>query len=312
MTSPLYAPVHITTLKRIADSPLAYRHAVEVGRPDADALRLGRAVHVATLEPGAYPDRYIVLGRPSEAKGEEWDAYLDNRAVRLPDAFPRRAGKEYLAWADPFISTGHKVLSPSEWERCREWADYLDATEGREVLTEAQNQTAMDISRAVRSDPASAPLLDASSALIEHTWAADLDGIACEGRIDWYRDGVLLDLKTTRCDLSPSALGRECARYGYHIAMAWYSDAMTSLGYPIERVGLIWVQNVAPYDVAVTWFTPEDLDAGRSAYRALLATLRACRNLDRCPGRYDGQAQMLELPTWADGMPDDPEIGFSD
>jgi len=56
----LIPAVNWSTLKHLARSPLHYKYAVENPRPDTPALRRGRLVHCAVLEPDELLSRYIV------------------------------------------------------------------------------------------------------------------------------------------------------------------------------------------------------------------------------------------------------------
>jgi hypothetical protein len=62
-----------TGLKSMLVSPLAYKHARENGRPDTDALRVGRAVHSAVLEPGTFVERYVCW--PGRRAGKAWEGF---------------------------------------------------------------------------------------------------------------------------------------------------------------------------------------------------------------------------------------------
>lgn len=263
--------VHWSTLKALAESPLAYRWLTEHPREDTPSLLLGRAVHCAILEPDRYPAAYVVAER------------ADGTPIRR-DA------------------------------RTAEYRDFLAAHPGAEILTRADYDQARVMSDAVWADRAASRVLGGSGALIEHrlSWTDAGTGIECAGRIDWYRAGVLLDLKTTRCDLSMHAVGSEVARYSYHAQLAWYADALRAGGVPVETVYVLAVQSVAPHDVGVFVLEAEALEAGRQHYRSLLARLVECRERDAWPGRYDGQIQSLIVPDWAEGMPDDSEINLGD
>ena len=47
--------VNYSTLKAMGKSPLHYQHALTVPRADTPAMRLGRAIHTAVLEPDLFP-----------------------------------------------------------------------------------------------------------------------------------------------------------------------------------------------------------------------------------------------------------------
>ncbi len=68
--------VNFSTLKHMAKSPLAYRHAVDNPRADTASLRLGRYVHALVFEPQNVDASYAVYEHGAR-RGKVWDAYSD-------------------------------------------------------------------------------------------------------------------------------------------------------------------------------------------------------------------------------------------
>jgi hypothetical protein len=66
-----------SSIRRIAKSPAHYKHGAEEGTEDTDALRFGRAAHLAVLEPLAFAAEVIVkpkfTGKGAVAAREEWE-----------------------------------------------------------------------------------------------------------------------------------------------------------------------------------------------------------------------------------------------
>jgi exodeoxyribonuclease VIII len=72
--------VRFSHLKAMAESPKSFRHAVDVPREDTPAMRLGRAVHCAVLEPQLFAERYAVrpagIDRRTKEGKAAWEAFL--------------------------------------------------------------------------------------------------------------------------------------------------------------------------------------------------------------------------------------------
>jgi exodeoxyribonuclease VIII len=66
--------VNFSTLKHIASSPLAYRHACDHPEIDRAAFVLGRAAHSAVFEPVDFVSRYVVYPGATR-RGREWEAF---------------------------------------------------------------------------------------------------------------------------------------------------------------------------------------------------------------------------------------------
>ena len=67
-------------LKHFARSPAHYKAALTATR-DTDALRLGRVIHLALLEPDVLP-KYVVVWEGGRRAGKEWDAFAKANATR--------------------------------------------------------------------------------------------------------------------------------------------------------------------------------------------------------------------------------------
>jgi len=66
--------VNWSTLKEMARSPKHYRYRLEHPPEETPAMRLGRAIHTAVLEPDAFPLEYVVYDGPRRA-GKEWEEF---------------------------------------------------------------------------------------------------------------------------------------------------------------------------------------------------------------------------------------------
>ena len=63
-----------SVLKNMAKSPAHYAHAVKHGIDDTQALKVGRALHTATLEPELFATRYAIWDGGTR-RGKDWDAF---------------------------------------------------------------------------------------------------------------------------------------------------------------------------------------------------------------------------------------------
>jgi hypothetical protein len=73
---------NFSTLKHIAESPRAYRHALDNPPEDSDVFKLGRLFHTLTLEPGKVSDEYAIwpaidpeTGKATRRAGPKWKAF---------------------------------------------------------------------------------------------------------------------------------------------------------------------------------------------------------------------------------------------
>lgn len=262
-------PINWSTLKHIQVSPKHYLHALQVERPDTEAMLLGRLTHCLVYEPKEVDRRYAV--EPNFHKGMN----------------------DETAWAKGY--DGGKQ-SAAHWA-----AEHV----GIEIVSKALMERAAGMALALDRDTTAANLIQGGVAeqLIE--WTDDKTGIECRGRVD-HHGSILSDLKTT-VDVAPSRFGAHAARFGYHAQLAYYADGLEANGVVLEGdPAIIAVESQAPHDVAVLTFTEEDMAAGRALYRSCLDRLAECRATGHWPGVAEGKPQRIQLPAWA--FPQQPEI----
>lgn len=219
-------------------------------------------------------------------------------AVLEPTAYPLRYAVAESADGTPIRRDA----------RTKAYQDFLASHHGAEILTRDDAEQVALIVAAVRAHPVAGPLLS-TQATVEQRIEWTCEGALCQGRYDWLGAGSLIDLKTTRCDLDERTLQREAAKLGYFISLTWYADGIAAMtGNRPERVGIVWVQNRAPFDVAVSWLDPSTQERARTLYLGLVRSVLVCRETDSWPGRQPAPI-LLDMPEWLD---DSGDISFDD
>jgi hypothetical protein len=231
-----------------------------------------------SISPKAYLMRQI-------EEQEDTPSLLLGSAVHTAVLEPERFEKDYTVW------TGGRRAGKA-------WEAFQEEHAGERILTADEYLETAAIARAVREDEVAGPHLAqpgvAESSVIWRT----ASGILCKSRPDWLTATCIYDLKTTR-HIDPEEFGRDAARLGYHIQVAFYVDALMALtGLPYQ-FKIIAVQNKAPYDVVVYSVPEAAIEAGRKAYMGLMRRLGECIQLNFWPGVACGLERVLCLPEWA-------------
>lgn len=222
----------------------------------------------------------LAIGRATHTAVFEPDRFLIDYALFTG---PRRAGKD--------------------------WKEFKYANRGRTILKQEEYETCLAIRDAVRSHPVAGPALappgEAEKVVV---WDDKTTGIKCKARLDWYRPGLLCDLKTTT-DVNARRFGHLAERMGYHCQMAWYHDGLEAVGLDAPLPRIIAVEVTEPHDVAVFAMTEDSLWAGQKINAELLSAVAAGAKAGAWPGRYPDEEE-LDLPNWAFGDPeDDGDLG---
>lgn len=116
---------------------------------------------------------------------------------------------------------------------------------------------------------------------------------------------AVISFKTTRAD----DLGKfyyDCAKLKYELSEGMYQEVMSSItGRNFNVTIMIMLQTVEPYDVAVLFWSPDDLANGKYKYHYALSIVKDCFDKKWFPG-YDAKAEEdargiidMQLPEWS-------------
>ena len=96
-----------------------------------------------------------------------------------------------------------------------EYQAFLDASAGKEILTAADAETVKAIVKAFKKNRDAVQLLKGTKREKPLFWTDD-NGILCKCRIDAYKAGLIVDLKTAQ-DAETETFTKEALRYGYDV-----------------------------------------------------------------------------------------------
>lgn len=274
-----------STLRYIATSPKLLKWRVEHPQPDSDALKLGRAIHCAVLEPDAFLSRWI-------------QATTCQASTKAGGAC-RSEGSLY---------------SEGEWF-CRVRGHAPEGAtdgpgEGIEVIDTAGYELARVCAENVRTHSPASKLLSGGHAEQELEWVDEETGLECRGRVDYLRPNDLVDLKSTRRE-TVREFTRDVAGSLYYAQVAWYRDGAIACGRLPKDAGMPYIVSVsteAPYDVAAYQLSEASLEAGRILVRDLLIQYNRCLTANLWPG-IAPDLMTLDLPNWVRGMNGSEEDG---
>lgn len=105
-----------------------------------------------------------------------------------------------------------------------EWAAFTREAGSRDVITEETYGHAVAMRDAMFANSAVKNLLGNGCSEQPVFWTKEEGGVLCKAKLDYSRQGLLIDYKTT-ADASYSTFSKSIANFGYHRQMAWYMDA---------------------------------------------------------------------------------------
>lgn len=202
-------------------------------------------------------------------------------AVFEPDRFP----------LDYAVFTGPRRAG-KEWDEC------CKANKGKTILRADEYETCLAMRDAVRSHPIAGPALtppgEAEKVI---TWTDEATGLPCKARLDWWRPGLLCDLKTS-AEIEARRFAATVERMGYHGQAAFYRAGLLANGLDAPPFRIVAVESSAPHDVAVYLLDDDAHWRGEQLVAELLAKVASGRFSNLYPGRYPEEVP-LSLPAWA-------------
>ena len=182
-----------------------------------------------------------------------------------------------------------------------EWAAFVIANAGQEIVTSEDIEKAEAIRKAVFAHPMARKLL--AGGVQEQTliWEDKETGLLCKGRPDFVpgKDTfTLIDLKTAR-NVGERAFTRSIIDYGYARQGAFYIDGYgaTTKIY-IDAFVIIAVEPEPPHRVECYVVDDEFITWGRSEYKRLLRIHKRCKETGVFPHYQNEGITQIYKPTW--------------
>ncbi|MGE3681605.1 MAG: PD-(D/E)XK nuclease-like domain-containing protein [Bdellovibrionales bacterium] len=223
------------------------------------------------------------LQNPTPPTGAQNLGWLIHLAVLEPDVF-----HESTVVIPKFEGRGARSRA-EEWEK--EHA-------GKHVVKSSEMQIIKGVLKSLSSHRTARELLASGHFENSFFWQDPVTGLVCKCRPDLWREGLVVDIKTT-LNASPQEFPRTIANMMYHLQGAFYMDGVSAvLGEPIERFLILAVEKTPPYAVATYTLDEATLDVGRMFYRRALRVLRQCKMRNHYPG-YPDRIISTSLPSWA-------------
>jgi len=256
--------VSASSLSKILRSPATFKETFwGPPRPASDALKLGRLVHMALLEPSRFVESYVVM---PVFEGFTKDGRLSNQS-------------------------GEAKAKKASW--------FASLPPGTTVVTEEERDVIEGIANSVMAHRDAKDILTGGKTEVSGYYVDQDSGIRCKIRPDFIHFGIHaeVDLKTTQ-DCSRYAFSRSIMNYNYHFQRAMYAEGIKAITgkYPEHSV-FIAVEKEPPFEVAVYRADIGMMDYGREQYKQALRTLRTCIDTMTWPG-IQATMEDIALPAY--------------
>lgn len=276
--SEAYSP-HVEAVIRRGEANAEY-HANETHRSCS---------RIKTLldSPVLYHQRYIAKTLPPFSSSATDHGTLLHSWLELGDDF-----LESLVVPPPATLTATGLVG----KEAEKWAKN-EAPEGATVVSPKERAQIVAEVSAIKNNPASRELL---STISEHEVGAywrSPEGHQLKCRFDAItRDGLAIDLKTTREADILANFWRSVMDFRYHLQDAWYQCGMEAMGLDPQPLRFIVVSTSLPHDCQVVTLPSAVVAEGRRLMDAALAELRLREDLDWWLPESHGEVVELPFP----------------
>lgn len=219
---------------------------------------------------------------------EDTQAYKFGRAVHAAILTPTAYKRDFV-----IIPEGIDRRTKAGKE---EYQAFVDASAGKEILTAEDAKTVRAIVSAFRKNRDAVSLLKGTKREKPLFWTDD-NGVKCKCRIDAFKPGIMIDLKTA-ADASTDTFSREALRYGYDVQAAHYIDGYQHTQSAIRPEWyFIVIEKAEPFAVNILRADIGFIDHGIIFRQQLIEKLLTCQDQNRFPGYGTND---LYLPGWAE------------
>lgn len=273
-------PAH---LKVYRDEPL----------PPTKALREGRSLHAAVLEPEVFEADFRTAEQCSATTSKK------TRCSKSGN-WPTKGG----AW-----------LCTTHLQAAERSGDDPGIDDDVVTMTESEHAMVTSARDAILAHPVASGFFGVFDGETEVSvvWDQEVapgEFVRCKGRWDFYSPtlagGTIMDLKGAR-DASERGFARDAFKFGYHRQAALYLSAAKSLGLPAAHYAILAVEKAPPFAMMIHRLTEASIGAlpapGEPAFhtiryvRALLRLYEQCRVTGDYPG-YPERPHDLTLDDW--------------
>lgn len=157
------------------------------------------------------------------------------------------------------------------------------AAQDKEIISTEDFGTCVKLQHSVWSHPVAHELL--SEGVAEGVVRADLEGVPCQIRMDWFNPKMgLVDYKTCA---EIKWFESDCRRLGYINQMAFYRAVIRQVTGENVPVRIIATEKAEPFASGVFRLTPEVLDQAEAVNRAALNRYKQCMETGLWPTGYE-------------------------
>jgi len=254
-----------STVKHMRGTASKCKYNLDNPQEATKAMKLGSALHVATLEPARFEGLFYIHPK------------TDRRT---------REGKE--EYAKMVAEAGSRLMiAQGESEH-----DELNRLQGMAKSVRSSRAASKFLDSTGRNE-------------VSILWKDEVLDVYCKARLDkWIENlapvnrGVIVDLKSCQ-SATDYHFGKDVVNRGYHGQLASYKAGVKAITGKDQIFVFIAVESEPPFD-SITYIPDDDaVHKGLACYRECLTKFVECQKSGNWPG-YDDKVHTLSLPKWSE------------
>jgi hypothetical protein len=255
--------VNWSKLKHFKDSIKRGVFMMENERKDTAAMRFGRALHVAVLEPKKFNYEFIIGRGPKHEKGKYKGQEFGSDTKTFKEWLSKQPkNKEYL--------------NTNEYNQVKKLYEVINSHQEVKFLLEQSELKECAL-----------------------TWVDPETGIKCKCLIDFGSsvNCLLGDLKSISKELTYDNLSKEIFQHDYYGQFSFYNTGAIQNGLNPLSFKVIWIQTNDENDCAVSNVGEQTMHYGKMLYEKCLANYQKSLNGEK--SGFHKKEFDLDVPYWA-------------
>jgi hypothetical protein len=172
---------------------------------------------------------------------------------------------------------------------------FMNTLGKKTAISEDDHKKSLKMAWAFDLTPHAKDLIDGLDMERSIYWTHETTGIQCKVRPDAWKNGLVIDLKTS-ADAGFRGFQSSAHKYGYYLQAAMIHEALRSLNITMENFVFIVMEKEEPFATGIYTLDNEALQKGIEQFNELMISFAKCKESDNWPG-YG--IQNLTWPTYA-------------
>lgn len=242
------------------------------------------------------------LKEVEKSEAHYWAAYLDpKREIKEPSQAMKLGTAIHTAILEPEKFNGTYAVAPDVDRRTKEGKEayiaFMKDVGGLKVISSEDRDICKKIQEKIRGHALSETLFSGGKAEVTAVWNDMSTGVLCKARIDYMKDGVIVDLKSIE-SAAKKDFAKSCANYKWHMQAAWYVDGIFQITGRRHEFIFGAYEKASPWACAFYYCDEAVIGEGRKRIDSAMTKYVLAKEKNLWPS-YPEEIVSFTLPKWA-------------